>query len=308
MNEIDRRAHPAGMRLWHWAAPDGWRYRRADWPQSAGQARGSLMFAGGRGDFIEKYLEAAGHWHDAGWNVSSFDWRGQGKSKGDIEGQDIASFDPLLEDMAGLVADWMAANPAPHVIVAHSLGGHMLLRLLIERPPAIAAAVLIAPMIDVNSAPLPPPLARAMAGAITAAGFGKRGLWKAPLATAPAGSKRQQVLTSCVERYEDEAYWWEQEPDFRPAAPTFGWLRAAYRSARGFTPANLKRIELPILMLGAAGDRLVSGPAIRRTAAFLPNAELEMYEGCAHEILREADPTRLAALARIDAFLDRRAT
>lgn len=307
MSEIDRRAYPQGMRLWTWAAPDGWRYRRADWQQLGRTPRGSLMFAGGRGDFIEKYLEAAGHWHDSGWNVASYDWRGQGKSKGDIEGQDLPSFDPLLDDMAALVADWMAATPGPHVIVAHSLGGHMLLRLLIERPPPIAAAVLIAPMIDVNSAPLPRPVARAVAGAITAAGLGKRGLWKAPLATAPAGSRRQQVLTSCVERYDDEAYWWEQEPDFRPAAPTFGWLRAAYRSARTFTPANLKRIALPILILGAAEDRLVSPGAIRRTAALLPDAELEMYEGCAHEILREVDPTRLAALARIDAFLDRHA-
>ncbi len=307
MSESDRRAYPEGMRLWTWAAPDGWRYRRADWPHQGRAPRGSLLFAGGRGDFIEKYLEAAGHWHRAGWNVASFDWRGQGKSKGDIEGQDLLSFDPLLDDMAALVADWMAANPGPHVIVAHSLGGHILLRLLIERPPPIAAAVLIAPMIDVNSAPLPPSLARIAAGAISAVGLGKRGLWKAPLATAPAGSRRQQVLTSCVERYEDEAYWWEQEPDFRPAAPTFGWLRAAYRSARGFTPDNLKRIALPILILGAADDRLVSAAAIRRTAALLPAAELEMYEGCAHEILREADPTRRAALARIDAFLSEHA-
>ena len=45
-------------------APDGGRCRRMDWPQPAGaKARGSLLFAGGRGDFIEKYLEAYAHWH-----------------------------------------------------------------------------------------------------------------------------------------------------------------------------------------------------------------------------------------------------
>lgn len=305
MSEIDRRAYPAGMRLWTWAAPDGWSHRRADWPQPAGgAARGSLLFAGGRGDFIEKYLEAAGHWHRAGWNIASFDWRGQGKSKGAIEGQDLDSFDPLLDDMDALAGDWMAANPPPHVIVGHSMGGHMLLRLLIERPPEIAAAVMIAPMIDVNSAPLPSPVARMMAAGMTTLGRGRKGLWKAPLAVAPAGSRRQHVLTSSVERYEDEAFWWELEPEFAPAAPTFGWLRAAYRSARGFTRHNLGRIDLPILMIGAEQDRLVSARAIRRAAAALPRAELEMYSGCAHEILREADATRLAALARIDVFLD----
>jgi lysophospholipase len=199
----------------------------------------------------------------------------------------------------------MAANPAPHVIIGHSMGGHMLLRLLIERPPAIAAAVLSAPMIDVNSAPMPPLVARMVTGAVSGLGLGSRGLWKAPLAVAPAGSRRQQVLTSCVDRYNDEAYWWGQEPDFAPAAPTFGWLRAAYRSARAFTQANLMKVKLPVLLIGAEDDRLVSAAATRRAATALPNAELEMYSGCAHEILRERDATRLAALARIDAFLDR---
>ena len=308
MIEIDRRARPTGMRLWTWAAPDGWAYRRADWQQPEGVSpRGSLLFAGGRGDFVEKYLEAVTHWHRRGWNIASFDWRGQGKSKGDIVGQHLESFDPLLEDMAALVADWLASNPAPHVIVAHSMGGHMLLRLLIERRPPLAAAVLVAPMIDVNSAPLPPWLARIVASAVTAVGLGRKPLWKAPLATAPAGSRRQQALTNCIPRYDDERFWWESDPDFAPAAPTFGWLRAAYRSARCFTPANLAKIDLPMLVLGAEQDRLVSPAAIRRTAQLLPRAEIEMYGAGAHEILREEDATRLAALARIDEFLDRHA-
>lgn len=307
MEASERRVYPQGMRLGTWSAPDGWAYRRADWPQEGEGARGSLLFAGGRGDFIEKYLEAADHWHGAGWNVASFDWRGQGKSKGDIEGQDLPSFDPLLDDLAALVADWIANNPAPHVIIGHSLGGHMLLRLLIERPPRIAAAVLVAPMIDVNSAPIPSSVARFVTGAAAATGFARRGLWKAPLATAPAGSRRQQVLTSSIERYDDEAYWWDQEPDFRPAAPTFGWLRAAYRSARAFTAGNFRKINLPVLIVSARDDRLVSPAAIRRAAQLIPGAELEIYTGSAHEILRERDPVRLATHARIDAFLDEHA-
>ena len=40
----ERRLHPLGMRLWTWCAPDGWRYRRADWEQVEGETpRGSLM-------------------------------------------------------------------------------------------------------------------------------------------------------------------------------------------------------------------------------------------------------------------------
>jgi len=305
LQAIDRRAHPPGMRLWQWRAPDQWLYRRMEWPQPEGaRARGSLLFAAGRGDFVEKYLEAFGEWHRRGWSVASFDWRGQGKSKGDIVGGHLDSFDPLAEDFAALVEDWRGNNPDPHVIIGHSMGGHMLLRLLIEQPPPIAAAVLVAPMIDVNSAPFPPWAARMIAAAATRFGYRRRPMWKVPLARAPAGSKRQQVLTTCVQRYSDELHWWEQEEDFASAAPTFGWLNAGMRSGRLFTRRNLARVDLPVLILAAALDRLVSGDAIRRAAEWLPRAELEVYDGCAHEILREQDETRLAALARIDAFLD----
>jgi lysophospholipase len=301
---FDRRAHPPAMRLSEWRAPDGWRHRRTDWEAEPGTRRGSLLFAGGRGDFVEKYLEAFAHWQRRGWSVTSFDWRGQGRSRGGDAAGHVDSFDILARDFEALVEEWRRANPAPHVIVGHSMGAHMLLRLLIERPQPIAAAVLVAPMIDVNSAPLPSWAARLIAAAASRAGFARRPLWGAPLARAPAGSKRQQVLTSCRERYEDEAFWWGGDPGFAPSPPTFGWLRAAYRSARLFSPRRLARIDLPILLVGVEQDRLVSAAAIRRTAAALPRAELAMFDDCAHEILRERDGPRLAALERIDAFLD----
>lgn len=305
---IDRRAFPSGMRLWEWQAPDGWRHRRADWPQQTGTTpRGSLLFATGRGDFIEKYLEPLAEWHGRGWNVASFDWRGQGKSRGDIVGGHLESFDPLLDDFEALVADWMASTPGPHVIVGHSMGGHMTLRLLIERPAAVAAAVLIAPMIAVNPAPFGPRAARVLTWVASRIGFSRRPMWKVPLGRAPAGSKRQQVLTNCLERYEDERFWWEVEPSYAPHAPSFGWLDAGMRSGRAFTARKLAKVDVPILLLAAVKDRLVSLDAIHRTAEQLPRAEIALYDECAHEILREKDETRLAALARIDAFLNENA-
>jgi lysophospholipase len=105
-----------------------------DWPQPAGApARGSLVFANGRGDFVEKYIEALAHWHKRGWNVTSFDWRGQGGSRGNIVGGHLESFDPLVGDLEALVADQVANTQGPHVAIGHSMGGHLLLRLLAER-------------------------------------------------------------------------------------------------------------------------------------------------------------------------------
>ncbi|HEV2817305.1 MAG TPA: alpha/beta hydrolase [Allosphingosinicella sp.] len=300
-----RRAPPAGARFGTWTAPDGWAIRRMDWPRPAGKApRGSLIFAGGRGDFIEKYLEALAHWHGRGWNVTAFDWRGQGASQG--AGFAFESFDPLVDDLDALLADRRATTPGPHVAIGHSMGGHLLLRTLVERRPALDAAVLVAPMIVVNSSPIPDWLAPEMADAMCRLGFGAVSMWKAPPPGGP-GSLRQRILTGSLERYADEAWWWDRHPGWKMNPPSWNWMRAAFRSAAAFTPERLAGVRLPVLLLGADRDRLVSPAAVRRVAAELPDAELEMYPDSAHEILREADPVRRAALARIDAFLDARA-
>jgi lysophospholipase len=304
-----RRSHPAAAVFGSWRAPDGWTYRRMDWAQPPGRApRGSLLFAGGRGDFIEKYLEAYGDWHVRGWNVTAFDWRGQGASQGNARGGHLESFDVLIDDLEALIADWRSAHPGPHVAVGHSMGGHMLLRTLVERKPAIDAAVLVAPMIRVNSAPLSPGVAPWITQLMCLAGLKTAPVLKVPRKVAESSARRQYFLTGSPERYADELWWWQQQPSFHLGGPSWGWMRAAYRSsAAAFRPALLARVEVPILLLGTERDRLVSPEAIREVARWLPRAELKMYPDAGHEILREADPIRLDALAAIDDFLDRHA-
>ena len=72
------------------------------------------------------------------------------------------------------------------------MGGHLLLRALVERKPALDAAVLVAPMIVVNSAPIPPWLAPEMADAMCLLGFGPVPMWKAP----PALNRRARSASA----------------------------------------------------------------------------------------------------------------
>src|SRR3546814_16156482 len=74
----DRRSYPQDSQISNWAAPDGWRIRRFDWPASGSTASGAMLFLTGRGDIFEKSLEAIAHFHEAGWHVISCDWGGEG--------------------------------------------------------------------------------------------------------------------------------------------------------------------------------------------------------------------------------------
>jgi lysophospholipase len=300
---FDRRALPADARFASWKAADGWIYRTLERrPPERASVRGSLLFAGGRGDFIEKYLEIHDHWVHRGWDVIAFDWRGQGGSQGDRPGGSLDRFETLVDDLAGLIGAWRARTPGPHVVVGHSMGGHVVLRTLADRHPRIDAAVLVAPMLVINSAPIPLFAAEWLAWFFSAFG------WSGHPATPQApGSIRQAHLTGCAERYSDELWWWRKHPAFNLGPPTWGWLRAAYASGAALTASKLAGVRTPVLVIGTERDRLVSSAAIRAAASHLPAAELLMFDDSAHEILRERDAVRLAALARIDAFLDARA-
>lgn len=304
---IDRRRPPDGAHFGTWRAPDGFGLRRMDWPQPpGGPIRGSLLFLGGRSDFIEKYLEPLAHWHGRGWSVSTLDWRGQGASRAADERVPghLTSFDPLIDDCGAFLREWTRETPGPHVAIAHSMGGHLLLRTIVDRRPALDAAVLVAPMIAVNATPIPIWLGRRIARLLNGCGLSERRAWKENERPAPPGSSRQAFLTSSTERYEDEIWWRERHPAYGLGPPTWGWLNAAYQSSAKLGPDRLRRVDMPILLLGTERDRLVSPTAIKRAAAALPNAELVMFRDAAHELLRESDPVRLEALAQIDAFLD----
>jgi lysophospholipase len=310
MTMPDRRALPAEMIVRRWVAPDGWSHRRFDWPAAAGSARGSLLFQAGRADYIEKYLEPLAYWHDRGWHLAGFDWRGQGGSGrllADPTTGHLPSLDPLVDDLAAFAAAWRAATPAPHVMVGHSMGGHVMLRLMAERGAAVDAAVLAAPMLGLNSAPFPGWAARAIARAACAIGKAGRPAWKTD--DSPAGRRvRQRALTHCDDRFADDGWWRSAEPDLALGPPTWGWIAAAYASAAAlWRPGVLERVDIPILLIGAAGDRLVSSAAIRAAATRLKTAELYVSEDAAHELLREVDSIRVPLMAKIDRFLDARA-
>jgi lysophospholipase len=282
-----------------WNAADGWVLRCFAWPQES-LASGSLLFLTGRGDFVEKYLEVLAHWHAQGWELAGFDWRGQGGS-GRLLPDPLTchqpSFDPLVDDLANFVADWRRTTPAPHVIVAHSMGAHLTLRMLAESQSGVDAAVLVCPMIDIRVKAIPGWGLGAIARGATLLGRAKKKVWHRDIGD--VGGR----MTSCPDRRADKAWWKAHHPVLASGPPSWGWVLAARRSIRRLTDRAMRAIGTPMLLLGTEGDPIVDVRAIRRAASFLRHAELSVFSGGGHELLREADDRRLPVLARIDAFL-----
>lgn len=300
-----RRTYPAGATITMQPMADGWPVRVFDWPVAA--QRGSILFQGGRGDIIEKYLEAFSHWHAQGWSVTAFDWRGQGGSGRLLADPMVGhspGFETWVDDLAQFWGGWAAKTHGPHIIIGHSMGGHLILRALAECRIAPDGAVLIAPMLGFETAMLPVGLVAAIVGLVARGRFGERLAWKTNERPAAAHASRAGFLTHDADRYADELWWKTEKPELALGPPSIKWLADAYRSAVTLRDMDLSQIAAPVLALGTWGDKLVSPHAIADIVPRIPTATLHMFgNDVAHEILREIDSVRDEALARIDSFL-----
>lgn len=307
---FDRRAIPAGAREWRWALPDGHEIRRiALEPRLGASVRGSILFMPGRADFYEKYLESMAEWADAGWHVSAADWRGQGASgrmaANPLVG-DIADFSVWISDLAALWQDWVRNTPGPHVLVGHSMGGHLVLRAVAEGAVRPDAVVLSAPMLGFITAI--PRFIQTLYGRIMCA-IGDPGRMAWPVSEKPGSplDMRQTLLTHDPDRYADELWWRTARPELELGPASWRWVeRAAASNETLRAPGVLEAVMAPVLVLAAKRDALVSWPAIEAAAARLPRGELVVWGPEArHELLREADPVRGQVMAAIASFLAR---
>lgn len=304
--EIDRRARPPWLDIGQWAAEDGWSLRRFQVQPDAGvAARGNLLFQAGRADFLEKYIESFDHWRRQGWAIEGFDWRGQGGSGrvlADCRIGHCPPYETMVADLAAFSADWLRRTAGPHIVLGHSMGGHLVLRLMAERDLPFDGAVLLSPMLGLNTGLIGERIARVIARALCRIGWIERPAWSED--SAKGSGHRQINLTHSAERYADEQWWRAQDPMFDMGPPTWGWLRDSWDSIAGLLrPGVLERIRTPMLMLCAEHDPLVMTSAVKLVARRLPNARLLCNAEASHELLREIDPIRLWALAEIDAFL-----
>lgn len=307
---FDRRAIPPEAAESRWTAPDGQAIRRIDWPAPDGPCRGSILFIPGRGDAYEKYLETLDYWRRGNWRVTAVDLRGQagsGRLGADPFTGHIDDFATWVNDLAAFWSAWKGETPGPHVLIGHSMGGHIALRAVAEGRVDPDALVLSAPMLGLIGKGIPAWLLHAVARVMKALGDPRRPAWKWSEKPGAVPADRIRLLTHDAGRYADEMWWREVRPELAMGPGSWGWVERAYASMRGLErPGVLESVTIPVLIIATSVDGLVDIGAIDRAARRLPRGELLRFgKEARHEILREADAVRDRALAAIDRFLDR---
>jgi len=301
----------AGLALRSFAAADGRRLRAATWEQAPGrERRGVVALFHGNTEFIEKYGEVVGELAQRGFAGATFDWRGQGASErrvADTRKAHVGDFTEFDLDMDAFLKEIVAnLTPGPRIALAHSMGGHLLLRRLHDRAGDFACAVATAPMIAVNDGDYPAWLTRVVVRAYNLLGPSQTFVWGAaerdPLAMAFEANR----VTSDRARFARMQTMLREHPEIRLAGPTFGWARAAYRSMDAMRGAGYaEAIATPTLIFGAGKDRIVRIESVRDFAKRLPHGCYIEIEDAEHEIMMENDSIRARFWTAFDGFVGR---
>lgn len=274
-------------------AEDGVRLRAAYWPSEV--RLGTVFLFQGRSEYLEKYNPVALELNEAGYDVLSVDWRGQGMSdrlQEDPRPSFIQDFTDYQRDVLEMV---VAADeldlPQPWHLLAHSMGGTVGYASLIAELP-VASAVFSAPMWGINFGHIPQLLVRAIAASGQKLGRGGRicpGSGNNNAFTLRSSFLKNPLTADGIRwgRMVAEANSW---PEVTLGGVSNDWLQAALRECTRITALPLP--SQPCLIGMSSVDRVVSLPAIRSRIQGWQDCEVVLLEGSRHEPLMERAPIR----------------
>ena len=122
--------------------------------------------------------------------------------------------------------------------------------------------------------------------------------------TVPLRSELLVKVTSDPERYRRNTDIYRAWPQLGLGGPTIRWLKAAAEAAEAVSdPDFMARIQVPMLIVAAGADQVVSTKAVESYARRLRVGSLLMIDAAHHEILQEKDLFREQLLAAFDAFI-----
>ncbi|MCF6326550.1 MAG: alpha/beta hydrolase [Devosiaceae bacterium] len=299
---------PQGAKAGFFKTQDNVRLRYALWPKTSGVSKGTICLVHGRSEFIEKYYETIANFQSRGFNVATFDWRGQGGSDRLVSNHRLGyveRFDDYIIDLENFYSQILLPDcPPPFNLVGHSMGAFVSLlaasrnRLMFER------LFLSAPMLSLDSMPLGLSAMANVAEALCFFGFGQMAAGRKDDRSPSSESFPGNELTSDFTRYMRVVDIYEKCPDLAISAPSFRWLSAAMRAmAKARSDDFPARIKTPVLMLAAARDKVVSTAAIEELGLRMRSGRHAVIAHARHELFMENDEIREQVFAAFDAFI-----
>ncbi|WP_372921409.1 alpha/beta hydrolase, partial [Roseovarius sp.] len=295
---------PTDGAAWWLITADGVRVRAGLWGGS--KPRGTVLLFPGRTEYIEKYGRTAGDLAKRGYATLALDWRGQGISDrltGDAMSGHVMRFTDYQHDVNAMIATAEALDlPRPWHLLAHSMGGCIGLRAVLEGLP-VQSCVFSGPMWGIKISGSLRPLAWSLSWTSSKLGMGER---YAPgtdpenyVLTEPFATNK---LTGCPDMYQymiDQALAY---PELGLGGPSLHWLYEALRETRAL--AREPSPELPCLTVLGSEEDIVDPARIIERMSRWPDGRFEVIAAGRHEVLMDTPEMRGDVMDLIGRFLD----
>ncbi len=271
-------------------------------------SKGIILLLHGRAEFIEKYNQIALFLNNKGYDVISFDWRGQGLSERETNNRKkgyVKDFNDYLLDLKLLFDKIVHSKNKDVFLLSHSMGGHIGLRFLHDYPNYIKKAVLASPMCDIKTFLFSGLLTRALTQKACNAGFSEYFVLGGKKYDSTQSKLKKNILSHDFKKLSIQANEIEKNPDLALGGATWGWLNAAYKSIDILLQKNYgSNIKTPVLIVNAQKDKLVSKTSQEKIYNRLPTCSYVSIKNSFHEIMFEKKDIRDTFWKHFDRFID----
>jgi lysophospholipase len=266
---------------------------------------GALVVLPGKTETYLKYAELFYDLQQLPLNVYAMDHRGMGFSERMLPDRlkvHVDRFEHYVEDLGTFVEQIVEAEKQERLFVlGHSVGSLIAALYLENEPGVFQAGVLCSPFFGLRFGPVPGFLLRALARLLDCT------VGHEQYAPGQKNIRRPTFENNTITHSYERWVLWEQETVPNNEAIHFGgvtnhWLReslaAGHRAIRG-----AGKIKLPVLLLQAGEDSLVSAGAQRRFCRRANRCCRIRIREARHEILIERQEIRAQAIGHIKRFL-----
>ncbi len=269
----------------------------------------ALVIVNGRIESAWKYQELFHDLFQQGYDIYSYDHRGQGLSgrlTDDPQIGHINEFNDYVLDMEHMVELFdLDKYPTRH-LVAHSMGGTIATRYIETHPQhPFTAMALSAPMFGIHLPWYLKPVASLISQLLTA--FNPKPVYAPGHQAYYPKPFEANPLSQCLPRYQWFRQLYENKPELKLGGPSTRWVWQSLMAAKQSIQLT-RQIKIPLLLMQAGEEAIVSNAAqikfIKKLARTNHKCGFTIIHGARHELLFEQDQYRNQALDTLLSFFN----
>ncbi|KAJ3147678.1 hypothetical protein HDU86_007926 [Geranomyces michiganensis] len=296
------------------AMPIPWRFFPST---TVAGSKNTIVLVNGHSETFTKYRELIWDFNQNGFNVLTWDHRGQGFA-GRIECtpnylSDVDEFQNYRADMQTVISETKKTVTAGHNLMlwAHSMGGGVAAGFMEQYPSTFSAAVLSAPMLEINTAPYPGIAAFPIAEIVEL--FGKCNLAPGQTAAPTTPDFTTSTAQSSKLRYDLTRGEYLKFPETQLGGTTARWIEEAMSGIAGYV-VKASAVKTPVQLHTAGKDTYVkpggqnvfcNGIKVLGVTIAKPAASCKQitWAESQHEVWAEVDSIRKPYMDSVITFL-----